>query len=237
MTLQYRLHYRLWNLHSRAHKKKKKKKRCIAPETHLIAIAVRKVKKETITSEKDLNQGGCNYTLRAAWNCIRAHTARRETAKDERANVIVALTRPSRNKLLVCRVGRETSLETSSERFKYRYLHQPSPIIPREDFLLRRSRFQQLFAIHRKDNFAFGEGSTPGIPATIHPRLRLSACLIFRIYRPWGNNVPPEISMTVGVYGYDPNMEIKHFRAPRKMHTFPLANPWKPSFEIPSNPS
>lgn len=30
----------------------------------------------------------------------------------------------------------------------------------------------------------------------------------------------------VGVYGYDVSMEIKHFRAPRKMHTFPLANPW-----------
>lgn len=103
----------------------------------------------------------------------------------------------------------------------------PPKISPKKFFFLR-SRFQQLFAIHRKDNFAFGDGATPGIPATIHPRLRLSACLIFRIYRPWGNNVSLEISMTVGVYGYDVSMEIKHFRAPRKMHTFPLANPWNP---------
>lgn len=29
--------------------------------------------------------------------------------------------------------------------------------------------------------------------------------------------------MTVGVYGYRLTMEIKHFRAPREMHTFPLA--------------
>jgi hypothetical protein len=97
--------------------------------------------------------------------------------------------------------------------------------ILKEDFLFSDLAFSKLFAIHRKDNFAFGEGATAGIPATIHPRLRLSACLIFHIYRPWGNNVPPEISMTVGVYGYDVSMEIKHFRAPRKMHTFPLANP------------
>ena len=29
--------------------------------------------------------------------------------------------------------------------------------------------------------------------------------------------------MTVGVYGYRLTMEIKHFRAPREMHAFPLA--------------
>lgn len=89
---------------------------------------------------------------------------------------------------------------------------------------MEKSCFQQLFAIHsRRTILPSTKRLRWAYRATMHPRLCLSTCLIFRIlYCPWGNNVPPEISMTVGVYGYDHNMEIKHFRAPRKMHTFSL---------------
>lgn len=149
-------------------------KNCTVPETHFIAMPARKGRKN-ITSEKDLNQEPVITYYRFS---SRAHTEYRETAKDKRANVTISLA--GRYVVAVAKRAKLDVLRTS-ERFKYRYL---PPIISREDFLLRRSRFQQLFAIHRKDNFAFGEGATSGIPATIHPRLRLSACLIFRIYRP-----------------------------------------------------
>lgn len=44
-------------------------------------------------------------------------------------------------------------------------------------------RFQQLFVIHEKDNFAFGERATLlGISSTIHPRLRPVGLALYSVY-------------------------------------------------------
>lgn len=109
-------------------------------------------------------------------------------------------------------------------------------------FISLDSTFSNYSPFRKKDNLAIGEQAALSIPTNDTPEtLSFSfsswSRLIFRIYHPGGNDVSLEISMTVGVYGYRLTMEIKHFRAPREMHTFPLAtreNPPSRSLAIPS---
>lgn len=120
---------------------------------------------------------------------------------------------------------RTNATGTASGRF------QTSTGSPWGHFIFLDFTFSDYSSYRKKDNFAFGERAalsipdqryardSPFSPPDSHRRLIFRVC----IYHPRGNDVPLEIGMAVGVYGYRLTMEIKHFRAPREMHTFPLA--------------